>query len=174
MEGVNKKLLWATIILAALLICILSFLAGSYFGRRSSAVPANTGTTNTPAQSGTPSGTSQAQGRTPKEILLGQMFWTDPDGNVGLAVNSETDIRLLMNGETFELEQLIFFDPVQVDGDWMNCSLEMYSLADGHIANIGLYITESDDLGSFINTFCGSVRTTMYPTIKNPFAMYHS
>ncbi|MBR0451778.1 MAG: hypothetical protein IJI78_07270 [Oscillospiraceae bacterium] len=173
MEGVNKKLLWATIILAALLIGILSFLAGSYFGRKNNAVPANTGTTNAPAQSGTPSGTSQAQERTPKEILLGQMFWTDPDGNVGLAVNSETDIRLLMNGETFLLEQLIFFDPVQVDGDWMNCSLEMESLDDGHIADIGLYITESDDLGAFINTFCGSVRTTMYPTIKNPFAMYH-
>ena len=174
MEGVNKKLLWATIVLAALLIAILSFLAGSYFGQKNNAVPANTGTNNAPASSGNTSGTAQAQGRTPKEILFGQMFWVEPDGNVGLAVNSETDIRLLMNGETFELEQVIFFDPVQVDGDWMNCSLEMYSLDDGHIADIGLYITEDNDLGAFINTFCGSVRTTMYPTIKNPFAMYHS
>ena len=96
MEGVNKKLLWATIVLAALLIAILSFLAGSYFGQKNNAVPANTGTNNAPTPSGNTSGTTQAQGRTPKEILFGQMFWVEPDGNVGLAVNSETDIRLLM------------------------------------------------------------------------------
>ena len=173
MEGVNKKLLWATIILAALLIGLVCFFVGFYIGRgNSSAAPINSSYT-APASSGSSSGTAQAEGRTPKEILLGQMFWVDPNGNVGLAVNSEKDIRLLMNGETFLLDQLVFFGPDQVDGDWMNCTLEMHSLDDDHVANIGLYITEDEELGMFINTFCGDVRTTMYPTIKNPFAMYH-
>ena len=172
MQGINKKLLWSTIILAALLIGILSFLAGSYFGRRSGS---NT-PSHTPSVTPSPSGGSSAatQVRTPQEILYGQMFWADPDFKVGLAIKGGNDINVIMNGESFLLDQVVFFDPVQVDGDWMNCTLEMHSMSDDHMVNIGLYITETDDLGAYINTFCGDVRTTMYPTIKNPFAMYAS
>lgn len=170
MEGVNKKLLWSTLILAAVLVGILSFFAGSYYGRTHGSFFGSS-TYSTPS-SGTSSEAPAQEGRSPKEILLGQMFWSDPDHKVGLAVNSEKDIRLLMNGETFLLDQLVFFDPEQIGGDWMNCALEMYSLTDHHIIDVGLYVTETDDLGAFINTFCDDIRTTMYPTIKNPFAMY--
>ena len=172
MQGVNKKLLWATIILAALLIGILSFLAGSYFGRKNNSAIPNNGANTAPAPSGNSNGTVQSEGRSAKKILLGQMFWMDPDWTVGLAVNSETDIRFLMNGEFYLLDQLVFFDPEQIGGDWMNCSLEMHNMNDDTVINVGLYVTESDDLGAFINTFCGDVRTTMYPSIKNPFAKY--
>ncbi|MBR3354923.1 MAG: hypothetical protein IKG47_06145 [Oscillospiraceae bacterium] len=172
MQGVNKKLLWATIILAALLIGILSFLAGSYFGQKNNSVIPNNGSNTAPAPSGNSSGAAQSEGRSPKDILLGQMFWMDPNWTVGLAVSSDKDIRLLMNDEIYLLDQLIFFDPTQIDGDWMNCSLEMHSMNDDTVINVGLYVTESDDLGAYINTFCGDVRTTMYPSSKNPFAKY--
>ena len=171
MEGINKKLLWSTLILAAVLIGILSFLAGSYFGKtHGSFFGGGTGNTPSSASAGTP----EQSARSAEEILLGQMFWSDPDQTIGLAVSSEKDIRFLMNGETFLLDQLVFFEPEQIGGDWMNCALEMYSLTDGHVIDVGLYVTEMDEIGAFINTFCDDVRTTMYPSLKNPFAKYAS
>ena len=160
MQGINKKLLWATLILAAVLIGLIGFLLGSSFAGRN----------GSPA----PSGEAEAPKvvRTPKEILLGQHFWSSPDFSAGMRVLSETEIDMVFGDEVFVMEELTFCDPYQDKDDWINCTMKVRSKKDDRISLISFYITENDSVGAFINTYFGSTRTSMYPTIKNPMARF--
>ena len=160
MQGINKKLLWATLILAAILIGLIGFLLGSSFASKNGG-SAPSGEAETPKVV-----------RTPKEILLGQRFWASPDFSAGMRVLSETEIDMVFGDEVFVMEELSFSDPYQEKDDWINCTMKVRSKKDDRVSLISFYITENDSVGSFINTYFGSTRTSMYPTIKNPMAMF--